>query len=107
MAILARELVDTSGVMKIDGMDACDPFNHEKGGKQGGVETSDSFNVYLEEALHEVVVYWKAWGMGFKRDALHINHAIWAENIILLAGNQQLEAMVTGLSMAITRAKLE
>ena len=36
--------------IQIDGMEACEPF--QRGGKQGAVETPDSFNVYLEEALH-------------------------------------------------------
>ena len=74
--------------MKIDGAQPSSPFDFQKGGKQGGIETPDCFNIYFEEAIAEVTSLWVRRRMGFKLDDFKVTHAVWADNVILFAANQ-------------------
>ena len=58
-------------------------FDLERGGKQGGVETPEEFNIMLEIALGDVLKKWDMSGYGFALDddGSRINHVIWADNI--------------------------
>ena len=106
--LLARELTAVQGRMRVPGAETSLPFDFQRGGKQGGVDTPDNFNIYLEEALHKVVETWALRGWGFKLDDYAISHAIWADNIIVFAGDrQQLDGMLVDLGRAISTAKLK
>ena len=107
-ALLARELTNIEGIMRIDGANPSLPFDFQRGGKQGGIETPDCFNVYLEEALEKVIAAWVYRGWGFQLDGFVVTHAIWADNIILFCRDRcQLETMIKELGAAITEAKLQ
>eukprot|EP00959_Pyramimonas_sp_CCMP1952_P204894 4284694-Pyramimonas_sp.AAC.1 len=68
LAVFSRELSDLSGSMAIQGACAKESFEFNRGGRQGGVEMPDSFDVYLEVALEDVVAAWRQKGWGFAID---------------------------------------
>ena len=103
--ILARDLTNVQGGMRIDGAEPSLPFDFQRGGKQGGIETPDCFNIYLEEAIGGVISAWDNGGLGFKLDSFRVTHAVWADNIIVFAADKaQLFKMIEELGHAVAAA---
>ena len=92
---LIRELrglhadVSVPGVAEVVGL----PVN--SGGRQGGTETTLLWNILLEHGLEDLISSWATEGFGFSFDgAPLVNHAIWADNIFIVASSvEQLHVM--------------
>ena len=58
-------------------------FPLEQGGKQGGVETPEVFNIMVEAALESTTLSWEQRGMGFHFPGhahdTPITHLVWSE----------------------------
>eukprot|EP00973_Karenia_brevis_P026651 3676558-Karenia_brevis.AAC.1 len=90
VAVLMREVSDMKAILSIPGAGDTYPFEFQRGGKQGGVETPDEWNWLIEETLEPVVDKWTrlGWGVCFETGEL-VHHAVWADNIIILAASFQ------------------
>ena len=107
LAVMARDLTDMRARMQIQGASATEQFPFWHGGRQGGVETPDEFNVYLEVALEQFVLTWRTRGWGFSLDGVVVSHVLWCDNIFVLASSAcQLEVMVEELTDAVYQSKL-
>eukprot|EP00973_Karenia_brevis_P006057 824479-Karenia_brevis.AAC.1 len=51
--------------------DTTDYFPFSKGGRQGGVETPELFNIIVESAVVDVVEKWRAENYGFTLDGVN------------------------------------
>eukprot|EP00973_Karenia_brevis_P072077 10012892-Karenia_brevis.AAC.1 len=61
-------------------------FPFRRGGRQGGVETPELFNIIVEYALAEMIRDWTSRKLGFTLDErYYITHCVWADNFYLLA----------------------
>ena len=83
-------------------------FDFLKGWKQCGVETPDQWRALLDHILEPVVRTWCRSGFGFKlvdeneEDEYLINHAIWADNIVLFATSYDVvQQMILDLDEAM------
>ena len=110
VSCLMRELTGLQASITIPSASPTDRFTLEHGGKQGGVETPDEFNILIEHILAPIVKSWTERGYGFKLDAgmLNLHHLIWADNIYILAASHvQFQTMCQELTMAIYSHKLK
>ena len=101
---ILREVSFMSGRISIQGAGMSNVFPFERGGKQGGVETPEVFNVMIEYALEPLVAHWEKKGFGFAFDDCErvLTHLIWADNIILFASSvKQFQIMAQELTDAI------
>ena len=69
-------------------------FDFTKGGWQGGSATPDNANIVLEHYLDSMIQKWQKEGTGYHitddNGAKHeCNHAIWADNVFLIANNTE------------------
>jgi len=106
---LLRELTSMQGAISIPGAGTSEKFAFQTGGKQGGVEMPDEWNMLLETVLGETVISWEERKFGFRLPGWErgITHAIWADNIWLIAASkQQLLTMTDELTEVIYAAKL-
>ena len=84
-------------------------FDFLKGGKQGGVDTPDLFNVVVEYLLENLIESWtrRKYGVVYaEASGTHsekrVNHLIWCDNIWILADDRDsLQIMITDLTAAI------
>ena len=87
IALHMRELMGLHGVISISGAGVSRKFPFTCGGKQGGVEASDIFNM-KKNCLEPLMLKWQRRGWGVHLDdGRCISHAIWADNIYLFACN--------------------
>ena len=107
---LQREMLGLWGEATVADADPSQIFPFRKGGRTGGVETPFCANVMLEEALREEVRTWNAQGLGFNpqqgsdEQQVPFNHAIWADNVVLLANSpDQLQRMINGFTRALQK----
>ena len=63
-AVHARELMGINAVTELAGAGECDPFPFTRGGKQGGVATTDEWNALIEHTLEPLVEEWSQTGSG-------------------------------------------
>eukprot|EP00974_Lingulodinium_polyedra_P120205 11174104-Lingulodinium_polyedra.AAC.1 len=91
---LLEELTGLRVKASLPGVDAPEGFiPYTRGGREGGVDTPTLFNITVEDALEDVVQKWKEEGGGFPLNDFHgvtqgsVSHAIWADNIWLVAPN--------------------
>ena len=101
---LMAELSGCTARISIPGAGSSDDFPLERGGKQGGVETPDLFNILMEQIVSPLVSSWNGRGFGVFLDAgtPGITHALWADNIFLLAASvDQFRIMSQELTTAI------
>eukprot|EP00973_Karenia_brevis_P071447 9925890-Karenia_brevis.AAC.1 len=100
---LAREYCQLKARVKIADADFSDFLPFRRGGRQGGVETPEVFNVMIESAAGAVVDTWRAKNYGFTLDdKAYISHLVWADNFFLLAKSpHEAHQMVEDLSAAI------
>eukprot|EP00973_Karenia_brevis_P077259 10732218-Karenia_brevis.AAC.1 len=83
---LLREYCQLKARVKIADADFSNFFSFRKGGRQGGVETPEVFNLMVESAAAAVSVRWKEKNYGFTvDDKAYISHLAWADNFFLLA----------------------
>ena len=84
-------LFGKSGRIRLPDAGLSPDFPFLRGGKQGGVETPDQFNVIMDACFRDLVGIWSAFGMGFRLDeydgAPLLNHVIWADNVYLVASS--------------------
>ena len=86
-------------------------FTYSGGGKQGGVETPDEWNAIIDWIMEPLVDSWTANGLGLRlsdcedgSEGTLISHAVWADNIILLASSMEMmQCMVEQLNGAFSR----
>eukprot|EP00973_Karenia_brevis_P047533 6597089-Karenia_brevis.AAC.1 len=99
-ALLLQELIGVKATMYVPGAGATSGFEFQCGGRQGGVETPDEFNALLEAAFGELIASWTSRGYGILLEPFGLlHHAIWADNIILLAASvEQMTTMTTELT---------
>lgn len=102
---LILEYLDLRARVKLADAEESDWFPYRKGGRQGGVETPEAFNLMLEDACSDLVEEWNRKQYGFTLDDQHfLNHAVWADNFFLFAKTpEEAETMVTELSIALYR----
>ena len=105
-----QELAGLQGFMVLPNVGATPRFDFGRGGKQGGVETPDEWNAVVNYVLEPVVRRWGALGLGFKLLVCDgviselINHAVWADNIILFAESyEHMQTMINDLDSAFVR----
>eukprot|EP00959_Pyramimonas_sp_CCMP1952_P450125 9425033-Pyramimonas_sp.AAC.1 len=67
-AALLRELSNMRCNIALPGADPCERFPLEKGGKQGGVETPELFNIMLEVVFADAFEKWRRARCGFALD---------------------------------------
>ena len=106
---LLRELTDMKGHISIPSAGTSEPFDFRKGGKQGGVETPDEWNMLVEFLLEPLVRSWRERGFGIQlvEWATGITHVVWADNIWLIAASlEQLQIMTDELTETIYSARL-
>ena len=85
---ILREISFMRCNITLPGASPSDRFKMQAGGKQGGVETPELFNLMVEYALDPSVVRWKLQGMGFHfgaRDNHPLSHLVFADNIFIVA----------------------
>ena len=102
-----QEVTGFSCCISLPGAGLSEEFAFELGGKQGGIETPDVFNVLMEHALEVLVARWVHRGYGFHvgKTCNHtpLTHLIWADNIILFAASlQQFREMARELTDALS-----
>ena len=103
------ELTHLKARIRSPGCDATDFFEFLRGGKQGGVDTPDLFNIMIEYLLHSLVLSWDERGFGVpwvsrsnEQENQTVNHLIWCDNVWLIATNRhQLETMILEITDAI------
>ena len=81
--MLLREVSGMICSLSLPGAGPSERFDLERGGKQGGVETPEEFNIMLEAAPEDVVSRRDLFGHGFALDDddSRITHLIWADNL--------------------------
>ena len=89
---LLRELFGKTAFLNIPAAGSSKTFPFLRGGKQGGVETSDEFNLVVESAMEELTRWWDFWEMGFQMDGGSdgeelFHHVTWFDNIFLVASD--------------------
>ena len=113
IAVMMRELSGLKAVVSLPTAGTTEPFNYDRGGKQGGVETPDQWSCLLDYVMEPLVVQWadRKWGFVLKtseEDARYITHAVFADNIVLFAASRQiLQQMVDELTTAMYNLGLE
>ena len=100
---LMQELSGFRAKMSIPGDGETDIFEFSRGGKQGGVETPDEFNMLMDDAMDRLVWQWHIADFGFKLDdGSAITHLVWADNVWLVAESPAtLQKMVEDLTQAV------
>eukprot|EP00973_Karenia_brevis_P075488 10484868-Karenia_brevis.AAC.1 len=108
-AAFLRELMDIEIEVEIHGMCRAEGIAANKGGRQGGTDTTMLWNYLLESAMEEVVLAWNQDGYGFQyENGPLVNHLIWADNIFIVASSvPQLQMMFRMLSRSIYKVKLQ
>ena len=105
---IMREVSFMKCNISLPGVDACDRFDMQTGGKQGGVETPTLFNAMIDSILLPVVKSWRQRSMGFSfgdEDERPLSHLIWADNVILFAKSiVEFNQMAQDLTNAIYAA---
>jgi hypothetical protein len=101
----------------VPGAGHSESFPFERGGRQGGMETPEVFNIMIECLLEPLVASWRERRLRFVFDPEHppFSHIVWADNIILLAGStedfatmaQELTAAIYGVGFRWKPASLE
>ena len=109
-----QELAGLQGFMVLPNVGATPRFDFGRGGKQGGVETPDEWNAVVNYVLEPVVRRWGALGLGFKLLVCDgviselINHAVWADNIILFAESfEHMQTMINDLDSAFAAHRMD
>ena len=96
--------------IELPGAGRSEQFLLQRGGKQGGVETPEVFNILTEAALQPVVVSWRKRRLGFKLDDTSeppLTHLFWADNVFLFAKSvHEFRIMAQELTDAVLRAGL-
>ena len=102
-----RELTALEAYITLPFVGETERFPFHKGGKQGGIETPDEWRALVEYILEPVIQSWSLKGFGFKmfedesEQAYAVNHAVWADNIILFAsGYKEMQHMINDLDAA-------
>jgi hypothetical protein len=90
-----RELCNMRAVITLPGAGDTQSFSYNKGGKQGGIETPDQWNMLVDHLMEDLILSWTMREFGFKLGdsetaAKYINHAVWADNVILFATTQKM-----------------
>ena len=79
----------------------------EKGGKQGGVETPELFNIMMEVIFADVFEKWCRCKCGFalnEEGTERLTHSIWADNIFILATSvEEFVSMTQDMTHAIVQ----
>jgi hypothetical protein len=106
---LLRELTEMKGI-SMPGAGTSESFHFGLGGKQGGVETPDEWNMLMESILEDVVNSWEDRQFGLRLPGWEkgITHVVWADNVWLISvTKKQLATMVEEHTEAIYAAKLK
>ena len=101
---LSGELSGLRANITIPGAGSTGRFPLERGGKQGGVETPDEFNILLQVILEPLVQSWSERGFGFvpEDNSTPVHHFVWAGNIYILGSSRvQFQTMCEELTTAI------
>lgn len=100
---LAQEYTDLRARVTVSDSDPSASFSFLRGGRQGGVETPEVFNMVVESALEQVIEKWRALKFGFTLDDRHFTtHAVWADNFFIVAKTlDEGIAMVRDLTSAV------
>ena len=119
---LVRALLREVSFMKcnttLPGASPSDRFPMCCGGKQGGIETPEEFNVMIEFVLQPLVDRGRHERMGFcfgEDDERPLSHLIWADNVILIAKSpnefnqmaQELTDAICSIGFQWKRSSLE
>ena len=104
---ILREVSGMSGNIFLPGAGLSESFPFQCGGKQGGVETPEVFNIMMEYALEPLVANWKSRLFGFAlgpldENPLRLTHLIWADNILLFSNDlAEFETMAQEVTDAV------
>ena len=80
------EYLDLVARVNVADADPSGFFQISKGGRQGGVETPELFNLIVKAGISGVVQQWSESKFGFSLDGKSfISHCIWADNCFLIA----------------------
>ena len=104
---LLREISGMKGCLSLPRVSPSELFDIERGGKQGGVETPDEFNVMMEWLLEPLSRSWAQRHMGytFAGGGPLLTHLLWADNVFILASSVcQFNTMVQELTDAVYAA---
>ena len=105
---LLREVSGISASLSVPTAGSTSRFSWTRGGKQGGKETPDVWNVLVETAMEDLVRSWSSRHFGFDfGDDQRLTHLVWADNIFLVAASaDQLSTMCQELTNLISAVKL-
>ena len=101
---ILRELTQIQARMVLPGCDPTELFDFLRGGKQGGVDTPDLFNVVIEFLIGDLVTSWnlRQFGTTLKELGERVHHLIWCDNIWIISDKKSdLEIMISELTVAI------
>jgi hypothetical protein len=107
-AAFIRELMDLSIDVEIPGFADAKGIRGNRGGRQGGTDTTLLWNYLLEFVMDDLVRRWNESGTGFQfENGALVNHLIWADNIYLIANSvSQLAQMFKDLTKKIYTGKM-
>ena len=98
--------MDSLARVQIGDADPTAFFNFFRGGRQGGVETREVFNLMMKSVCSELIESWESRCLGFTSDCLYfVTHAVWADNFFLIARSQDQAAEMLSKLMAVIYAR--
>ena len=72
------------------------------------MNTPELFNLILETALAPTITKWNNEGIGYRINGHEAHHAIWADNIILIANTpEEAQRMINDVTQSIMDAEFE
>ena len=80
--LVRRELHNVKASVVLPGTDESDAFAFNRGGKQGGPNTPEEWNLMLEYWLAPLFHSWALRGMGINLEGSILTHAIWADTFV-------------------------
>ena len=110
-ANLIREVSNMSFTLSLPAVGKTNPQLFNAGGKQGGVETPDEFNLIVEDIWSDTSKRWEEKGMGFTfimgdLPPMTVSHGQWADNTFGLASSlAQAKEMLQDLTGLLYMAK--
>ena len=102
-----RELSGIQDYITLPGVGDSAPFLYTRGGKQGGVETPDQWNAFVDYVLESVAISWASRSFGFRiegseSESYYVTHAFWCDNFIIFARDQvMLSIMIQEMTSRI------
>ena len=92
---LLQEYQDLRARVSVGDSGPSDWFPYTKGGRQGGAETPEVFNLVVEFLLEPVIEEWRQRGLGFTMGEHEpITHAVWADNFYVFSKDPQEAAIM-------------